>query len=630
MSEQVTYRSGITIRTILGIVYATLVMTPVIIYLYLVAGLTDIARFIPVFITLLLFTEVAKFTGKHITPQEAYIIYFMAEIVAYEALFFLGFLQVLYYRQSPYTIFFGIAEKIPTWAAPPLDSPAVIHRTFFARDWLVPFAIGLLGYLASLLIDVAMSFVLIQLYIEVEKLPYPIAPIDAKAILVLTERRPEKMIIFSLAGIAGFLYTFFLYGFPMLTEAFMGVRIQFLPYPWVDLTRYLERVLPGAMFGIATDISTFVVGWVIPWRSAVWILIASFLIFIFGNHIALKLPIEYCARWQREWSQGMPLYWIWQRSMFDLWASPLIGISVGAMLYLFVARIQYLRRALSSLRRLTEAARRRGYLPLSIVVAMYVAGAALGFAIATILVPSLWFVWLLLWGILPFIQSLFIGRAIAEVGLGVIIPYTREAFLTFFAPAGDPWPWLVPVKVTFGAGIISHRIKVAQLVGAHPLDYYKAMAFTIPLVLFFSFLFWHIFWHMAPMPSSFYPWTVIQWPLVALNFSVWVSRAAVVFKPAVIGLFAAILFAVSGIAEKLGFPFSPIGFVIGCSTAPPFALNYFLGALFGKIMERRLGKERWEDYKTTIIAGLFAGIGVALGVSVALTVIGKSIWMKPY
>jgi len=61
--------------------------------------------------------------------------------------------------------------------------------------------------------------------------------VDAQAIQVLTERtRPNGT--FSFAAVAGFLYEFLVYGFPQLTEAMIGVRIQLIPYPWVDMTSF--------------------------------------------------------------------------------------------------------------------------------------------------------------------------------------------------------------------------------------------------------------------------------------------------------------------------------------------------------------------------------------------------------
>ncbi|RLE79936.1 MAG: hypothetical protein DRJ52_07455, partial [Thermoprotei archaeon] len=64
-------KPGLTPVSLFAILYATVVMTPVIIFLRIMAGVADVIRFIPVFITLLLFTEVGRFTYRYVTSQEA-------------------------------------------------------------------------------------------------------------------------------------------------------------------------------------------------------------------------------------------------------------------------------------------------------------------------------------------------------------------------------------------------------------------------------------------------------------------------------------------------------------------------------------------------------------------------------
>jgi len=632
MSEE--YKRGLTPVSLLAVIYAAVVVTPVLIYMNFLTGLPDPARFIPVFVSLLLFTEVGRFVGRYVTSQEAYIIYFMTQIVAFDALYWVGLLTNLYYRDAPYTKLFGIAGKIPTWAAPPLDSWAVQARTFFAKEWLTPILVSLIGTTASILVDIGLSFIFIQLYIETENLPFPIAPVDAQAIQVLTERTPEKMVPFAFAAVAGFLYEFLVYGFPQLTEAMIGARIQLIPYPWVDMTSFFATALPGALMGIATDISTFAVGWLIPWESMVWLLVGSLSFFVVGNVLGIALAdvVKHpmLLRWKADWSPTATIDWLWQRSVYDLWASPFIGLTLGVGLFSLAISAKYIKPAIASLAHLSEASRKKGYLPLGFVVAMIVGGALAGAAVATALYPSLWWFWLLSWLALPFIQGVLLARSYGEVGLGVQIPYVREAFLIAFTKPGEVEPWLVPAKVSTGAGIITHRIKVAMLLKVRPMDYFKAYAITLPLVLLFSFIYLQFFWSMAPIPSAAYPWTVITWPIGSLSFSMWVSRSIEVFKPDLIVVSALLIFAASLIARRFNLPFSPIGFAAGAALTPPFAINYFLGAVVGKIIERRYGREYWENIRATLIAGLFCGIGLALALTVMLVMISKSVWILPF
>ncbi len=621
---------GVTLASVLAIAYATFTMTPVIIFMSLSTGLVDPYRFIPVFVTLLLFTEIGRHTGRWISPQEAYVIYYMAEIVAFEAIYYQGLLMNLYYRDAPYTKLFGLAEKIPTWAAPPLDSWAVKVRTFIAPEWALPLAVALTATMASILIDLGLSIIFSQLFIEVEKLPFPVAPIDSEAILTLTERRPEKIVIFSIAAIVSFFYEFMVYGIPSVSEALIGARVQFIPYPWIDLTPVVEMVLPGAMLGIATDISTFTVGWLIPFDATVWIFIGSLAFFVVGNFIALKIPHPYFERWQREWTTGQNIAWLWQRSMYDLWASPSIGLTLALGIYSAIVSARAVAITFKNLPKLREVWRERGYLTFTQAYVMIAIGAVTGAVLSTYLCPSLWPLWVVTWALLPIIQGLISARSIAEIGLGVSIPYVREAFLLALTEPGDVIPWMVPAKVTSGAGIIVHRIKVATMVGARPADYYKAYAITLPLVLVVSFMYWQAFWSIAPIPSTFYPWSSIQWPVSSLNFALWVTRSIEIFKPdAILGFFATFL-AIGLIARKLHLPFSLYGFVAGAQLLPPFAINYLAGAIVGRIIERKIGKEKWEVYRSVAIAGIFCGLGLSIAVAIAITIIVRSVFPLPF
>ncbi|RLG35649.1 MAG: hypothetical protein DRN91_09165, partial [Candidatus Alkanophagales archaeon] len=582
-------RSGVTSASILAIAYAALTMTPVIIFMSLSTGLVDPYRFIPVFVTLLLFTEIGRYTGRWITPQEAYIIYYMAEIVAFEATYYQGLLMGLYYRNAPYTKLFGLAEKIPLWVAPPLESWAAKVRTFIAPEWIMPLSITLISTIASILIDLGLSIIFSQLFIEVEKLPFPVAPIDSEAILTLTERKPEKIVVFSIAAIISFFYEFLVYGVPSVSEAVIGARVKFIEFPWIDLTKVVEMALPGAILGIATDISTFTVGWLIPFNAVVWLFIGSLSFFVIGNALALKFPHPYFERWQKEWTVGADIAWLWQRSMYNLWASPSIGLTLALGIYSAIISARTIVVTFRGLPRLRKAWRERGYLTFMHAYIMIIVGTLMGIALSTYLCPHLWFFWAISWSLLPIIQGLIGARSIAEIGLGVRIPYIKEAFLLTFTEPGDVIPWMVPAKIGSGAGMIVHRIKVATIVGAKPADYYKAYAITLPLMLIVSFIYWQAFWSIAPIPSTFYPWSSMQWPVSSLSFALWVSRSIEIFKPdAILGFFAVFL-TIGLVTRKFNIPFSLYGFVAGAQLLPPFAINYLIGAIVGRVIERKIG-----------------------------------------
>jgi uncharacterized protein YqgC (DUF456 family) len=76
--------------------------------------------------------------------------------------------------------------------------------------------------------------------------------------------------------------------------------------------------------------------------------------------------------------------------------------------------------------------------------------------------------------------------------------------------------------------------------------------------------------------------------------------------------------------------FSPIGLLYGFQNIPPYTFTPFLGALVGKLFERRMGKEKWEMRKSVIIAGTFCGIALAVAMAVAIAIVGRVVTSKPF
>jgi len=628
---------GLTPVSIAAVLFGLVTLTPALIYLSLAVGpLGGVERFVPVFVTILLFTEAGRITRRYITPQEAYIIYFMLQAFALWAVgggIFGSWIQAYYYRYAPYTVLFGIADKLPTWYTPALNSWGPLHRTFLSSEWAMPLMIALISTACTTLIDYGISFVTSMVYIEVEKLDFPVAPIDVQAISTLTERTSEKVTYFSFAAMVALIYEFLLYGFPAVTEVFLGTRIALVDYPWYDLTALVEGVMPGAIFGVATDIANYLVGWLIPFNATVWVFIGSMAVWVVGNSLALRIDHPYFALWRAEWQPGVvnALGWWYQRATFDIWASVNVGVAVGVALYVFVNSFRPALRGVRSLTRLTPEQLRSSYVPLRLIIGMVVIGSLGGFALSAYLIPDLWFIWLVSWLVLPVLQGFLAARGIGETGLTVQIPYAREAFMLSFTAPGDPAPWVAPFYGASAAGIISHRVRVAQLLKARPLDYYKAYVILFPLILVISFIFYSIFWMMAPMPSSFYPWTAVQWPVGSLNFSLFISRAYQIFKPEVIVGSVAFVFLIAQGTKLIGFTFfSPIGFLAGITSLPPFALAYLIGALVGRYVEGRVGKEKWETRKSVIIAGAMCGEALAIATAMAITIIGKVVTSRPF
>ena len=163
------------------------------------------------------------------------------------------------------------------------------------------------------------------------------------------------------------------------------------------------------------------------------------------------------------------------------------------------------------------------------------------------------------------------------------------------------------------------------------MDYYKAYLLFFALAIIPSFVYVTAFWIMAPIPSSFYPYASYSWPINALYFSLWVSRSIDIFKLDVIAVTSVVAFLAVVASSRLpaGF-FSPIGLLVGFQTLPPFAFTPLVGALVGKWLERRMGKEKWEVRRSVILAGTFCGTALAVALAVGIAIIGRVVTSKPF
>lgn len=157
--------------------------------------------------------------------------------------------------------------------------------------------------------------------------------------------------------------------------------------------------------------------------------------------------------------------------------------------------------------------------------------------------------------------------------------------------------------------------------------------YAFALYTVFSFIFVTFFWMMAPIPSSVYPWTIIQWPVQAMMEGMWYTRQITARTDLIAG-FAALAFALGALQKTLravGIPFDAIALLTGAQVIPPSAITMLLGGVVGHYLLRRaMGRERWENYRLTIAAGVATGMGIVIGILATFALIFKTAWIKPY
>ena len=115
------FDNGFTLRTILGVLFISLIMTPGEMYLGLVTGgsLGSAAQWV----TVILFLEVAKRSFTSLKRQEIYLLVYVAgALVVREEGAFLDLLWRQYFVRSDEAEMFGLSRLLPFWWVPPPDS----------------------------------------------------------------------------------------------------------------------------------------------------------------------------------------------------------------------------------------------------------------------------------------------------------------------------------------------------------------------------------------------------------------------------------------------------------------------------------------------------------------------------
>jgi len=622
------YKEGLTPRSFLAIVYGAFILQPIIIFTLLYAGASIIGAV--QYLVILVFTEIARLYGSRLSKQEVFIAFYGLGAAASGGIF-ISLLFKGYLRTSSITRAFGIAERLPIWVAPPATSQVYFIRTLFHPDWLPAVSILLLGMLFFIIADLGIGMLVAQMYVEVEKLPFPLAQVNAQAIITLTERPPERLRMFVFSTIIGMVYGILLYAIPIIGG------VQAIPYPWADANEFLETKLGlyGASFGVATDLIYFATGFVIPFTVAVSQFIGAMTVWFFGNMIILKMGL-----WP-SWLPGMKIQLAALRSALDFWASPTLGLIVAAAIMPIMLHPKYFTSSIKTLSKLTGVSKEAGFLPLWILLALYLIGSLGSVGLTLYLVPEFsqyWWTLILLGPIWSFIYVLVSARSIGETGYQLPVPYFREGLLVFVPYKGvDIWfaPIYTPTVIGGISTVSGHTwastVKIAELTETKISSVLKAWAIATVLAVIMSYIYTSAFWMLAPVPSSYYPATIINWPISAMYTGLWVSKKLVIFRPTTLTagfIIGSILFVLQ---EFLHLPFSYVGFVIGAANFIPISVSTFLGAIIDKtLLVRIFGKEKWKNLRSVVVAGLLSGEGIILGFSAIWMIITKSAWILPY
>lgn len=619
--------SPLTWRSFSGIVYAAVVLMPAFLWLYFTTG--ALTSWAAMYTTVLLFSELAR-RGRALTKQETFVLMYGSGVAVGEAFLIVMYLFSAYFISSPIAAQFGLTAAIPRWVVPLPNSPAIMQRTFFHSDWVIPITLGIIGSLLGKGVGISLGFLTRHLYVEVEKLPFPMQQVEAQICITMANKESNKIRILTLCAIAAMAYSVILYAIPTISYAVRGVSLTTIPYPWLDLTHWVGSLLPGASFGIATDITVFAIALILPFNVVVSMFIGSFSFYFVGNAV-----LYHMGHFNEWWVPRMDLGTIWGKSILSFWASPLIGFILPAALLILVRHPKNLAKTFTDMLKMPKASRERGDISLKIILTVFLLSTLGSVAIVWILIPGFrtW-VWVLIllsvgW---TFIYTLASARAIGVTGMGFLTPYSTSLYAKEAVYIASGYPkadiWFAPLLVSSDGAYWCATFKVAQLTDTRPMDYVKAYIPAFILAWVMGLLYVSAFWSIAPIPSELFPcW---GWPVNASIQSLFITRNVSIFKPGLLIGAAVLSIVIFGVIEIAHLPLSMIGLALGPTVAIPIPVSYLIGAIAAKFIERRMGKEWFQTNRSVIVAGLFTGVGFTIAISAAIALIARSMWASPY
>jgi len=650
----IQYEEGFTGKSIVGALFVGFIMLPGALYLGLVAGqgLGSASEWV----TIVLFAEVMRRSFLPMKRQEIYILYYVAAMLSSVLLSDRGIsggpfgylIWNQYFRQAPQAGL--IAQEIPEWVVPPAGSAALTNRTFFHSAWAVPILLLIIGEVLGRLNWMSVGYVLFRVTSDVERLPFPMAPIAASGATALAEAASKeeswRWRIFSIGTVAGLVFGFFYVAIPVFTGVVFNRALTLIPIPFFDLTQSTETILPGALTGISGNLAQVLVGFVLPYPIVVGLTVSSLFAKVFPLPPILYNLGAFGDATNNGWTRGLDAFYTRQTTDIKFWMS----IGIGLQIAIALIGIAYVTRALVRMRGETrsrglfaQVPAGRGdiaiWIPLTawfiitvfyICLTQYLLGVD-GHSFSWALLIFFGLVWT------P-INSFVSARMIGLTGSGVTFPFLKETIVMQSRyPHVDIWYAPIPLA---DHGWAAQRFREVELTGTKFTSVLKVELLVLPIFLTSSFIFWAFFWHTSAIPSSQHPFAQRFWPLHATfqamfqsinkeGGATWVLEGINMNRIAGGAVAGLVLF---GITQALRLPgLFYYGLVGGVGAWPADVIPLFFGAWLGRrYFAKRFGEEQWRNYAPVLLAGFSCGTGLISMAAIALALIAKSVNYLPF
>ncbi len=642
-----TFEDGFNWTSLLGAIFIALLMVPGAIYMGLLAGIESIGS-ASQWVTVILFIEVAKRAQKTLKKPEIFVLFFMAG--AAMGMPFNGLLWNQFFVRSDAAIANGIAELLPTWYAPAADSESYSLRTFFHVDWLPAIGLVIFGTFFGQLASMVLGYGLFRVASDVEKLPFPMAPIGAQGIMALAEDADEKTVanaedkwrwrVFSIGGAIGLGFGLLYLLLPTLSGALTGSPIQIFPIPFSDFTPQTGEYLKAVATGMSWDLGNIIFGMVLPYFAMVGSFIGLVATFVMN-------PVLESVGVLKSWTAGDSTVTTLYKNNIDFFFSFQIGIAlavaiggIAQVIRTFKNREKPAASGAAPALALSDVPKGRGDIKTWFVVLVYF------FVTITYIVVSGWLIdWhpgvMAVLFFLGFVYTPLISYVTARlegmVGQVVEVPFIREATLIMSGYQGVA-VWFLPIPIA-NYGQMCVFYKQCELTGTKFTSIWKTQVVLFPIILLSSIFFMNFIWSLNDVPSAVYPFAEEMWKLHAEN-------ACIMFT-ATLGEFSIFEEAFNALYITIGTVFGGFLFWIMSIVGAPVMLTYgvvrglgqtmphsvipqFIGALIGRYyFQKRMGL-KWRQYIPVVSAGFACGMGLITTVGVGITFLSKAALPLPF
>lgn len=662
MSPPSTFEEGFTWPAFFGALFVALLMVPGTMYMGLLAGygIGQAAQWV----TVILFIEVARRANKFLKKAEIFTLFYLAGAALASP--FSGILWNQFYAQSTAAQAHGILEHLPIWFAP-TDKAVLDSRSIFRVEWLPALGLIVFGTLMYRIDNMVLGYGLFRLASDVERLPFPMAPVGAQGIMALAEEQEEEALaraaeepgavrptswrwrVFSIGSVLGLVFGTVYLGLPTITGALLNTPILIFPIPFVDFTPQTGEYLPAVATGLSFDLGQLIWGMVLPWYAMVGSLIGMLVTFVV-NPILYSKSVGIL----RTWNPGDGTIVTQFKNSIDFYFSFGIGTSLAIALVGIAAMV----RALWELRRrrrareaeeagwwgargLARVPEGRGDIRPVWIVVCYLFTTTLYIVVSMSLIG--WhergvLIVMLLYG---FLYTPLISYATARLegiaGQVVNIPMVREAAFILSGYRGVA-VWFLPIPLhNYGQTTVFYR--QAELTGTKFWSIWKSELILAPIILISSLVFAQFIWSLGPIPGPQYPYAQVMWELWAENQSVIYSSTLGTYSLFERAFRWEYLMAGFGIGTAafslmswLGVPtFLMYGLIRGLGqTEPHVVLVQFAGALLGRYyFQKKLGLA-WRQYALVVMAGFACGMGLVGTLGIGFTFLSKAVFKLPF